>query len=246
MKKILLWVLVMYSTIVNARDVELSWENALAFVPGALLPTTPNKLSLDSKHPVLIYMHGCSGITYNHDTQWAREIAGIGFVVIVPDSFSRPGRISDCDITLKRRVNTFPKAHQYRQEEITYAIEQIRGSAWADQKNIFLMGHSEGGQATARSKHDVWKAQIISGWTCTFLGKPELSGIHSPSHIPVLAVAFLNDEWRQIAGVTMGRCADQAGDRKIEQLDMVGDGHATYQEEAARTAVLRFLKAHLH
>jgi len=35
------------------------------------------------------------------------------------------------------------------------------------------MGHSEGGQATARSKHDAWTAQVISGWTCAVNGTPE-------------------------------------------------------------------------
>ena len=229
---------------VKAKDVELSWEKGTAFIPGGLFPRSPKNISLDGKRPVLIYLHGCTGITHNHDTLWAQEIAKLGFVVVMPDSFARPGRVPDCDPSRKRRSNAFPKAHQYRQEEITYSLEQVRRAAWADQRNIFLMGHSEGGQATARSRHDAWNAQVISGWTCTFEGRPESAGIHSPKHIPALAVAYLDDPWRT-AGPTRGRCVDQAGDRKVEQVDLPGSGHGTFHEDAAREAVFRFLKANL-
>jgi hypothetical protein len=95
----------------------------------------------------------------------------------------------------------------YRQEEISHSPERILRSDWADTRNIFLIEHSEGGQATARSKHDAWSAQAISGWTCTVNRKLELSGIHSPTHIPVLAVAYLDDGWRR-AGESKGRYID--------------------------------------
>jgi hypothetical protein len=36
-----------------------------------------------------------------------------------------------------------------RLEELEYALKQLRTSSWVDQRNLFLMGHSEGGITVA-------------------------------------------------------------------------------------------------
>ncbi len=227
-----------------AQDVELSWDKGLAYLPGAFLSKSPNSLSSEKKFPVLIYMHGCAGLNTSHDVAWAKMIAEQGFLVILPDSMARPNRRSNCDPRMKDRTNVFPQAYLYRQQEISYALSQIQKSNWAEQDNIFLMGHSEGGIATAQSVHEGLRARIISGWTCTLSINAKFGGIHSAKELPVLAIASIDDDWRK-GKANEGRCIDSAPGHKVTQIDLPGKEHSTYGNAAARDAVTKFLKENL-
>jgi dienelactone hydrolase len=227
-----------------AQDVELSWEKGLAYLPGAFLSKSPSSLSLEKKFPVVIYMHGCTGIYAPHDVAWAKVIAEQGFLVILPDSMARPNRRSNCDPRMKGGTNIFPQAYLYRQQEISYALSQVQKSNWAEQDNIFLMGHSEGGIATAQSVHDGFRARVISGWTCTLSTNPKFGGINSAKDLPVLVVASIDDDWRK-GKANEGRCIDSAPGHNVTQIDLQGKEHSTYGNAAARDAVTKFLKENL-
>lgn len=222
------------SQIGMTQDVEISWEKAHIFVPGRSSKISINEISLKSPHPVVIYLHGCSGIAPNHGGRWGEHMSSWGFVVILPDSMARPGRRSNCE---QRSFSTgsFPQAHTYRQEEIRYAIEQLKKHSWADVANVFLFGHSEGGVATATYTGDFFKGLIISGWSCS-------GGIYGPQRIPVLAVAFEQDPW--FYGTSWGgRCSNGLfGKRDLVRVDIPGKGHDTVWVKEARDAVFEFLK----
>jgi dienelactone hydrolase len=216
------------------KDVELSWEKAPVYLPGRWFATNVNQIDVTKPTPVLIYLHGCSGIYGPHDSAWASFISDLGFIVILPDSMVRPGRLSNCDPKLKRGTNVFPKAAKYRQEEIIYALSQVMSSDWSDKKNIFLMGHSEGGVATAQSTHEEFAGKIISGWSCTNTTNNAYDGIYSPKNVPILAFASIEDEWRK-GKSTEGRCADKADGRtNFRQIDLEGWNHNTYGYSEAR------------
>jgi poly(3-hydroxybutyrate) depolymerase len=149
-----------------------SWEKAEVFVPGRLFTSVPSKVSVEKPLPVVVYMHGCTGISA-HDSQWGTFIKELGFIAVLPDSMARPGRKWNCNPVMKRG-GSFPQAHAMRQEEISYVLKQIKMSLWADTKNIFLMGHSEGGTAVARNRLDGFRGIIISGWACTNAKNPNL------------------------------------------------------------------------
>ncbi len=83
-------------------------------------------LRLDKKYPVVIYLHGCGGITSSNDTRWGKFLSEMGFVVILPDSLARPGRISNCDTSAKKTSNRFPMAIPYREQEIFYSINELK------------------------------------------------------------------------------------------------------------------------
>jgi len=223
------------------KDVELSWEKASVYLPNKLFSTTVEKVESNKPLPVLIYLHGCTGINGAHDFSWASYIADQGFIVILPDSMARPGRIPNCDPKLKIGINAFPNAGRYRQEEITYALSQVLKSRWADKNNIFLMGHSEGGMAVAKSSHPEFAGKIISGWTCINPLYPAYDGIHSPKNLPLLAIAYIDDEWRK-GKPTEGRCTDKAeGRTNFKQIDLEGWFHNTYGNSEARKGVKEFL-----
>lgn len=223
-----------------AQDVEKSWSDAVVYVPGKTFTTTVSKVSVEKPMPVVIYLHGCAGINRTHDASWASLLTEQGFIVVMPDSLARPGRIPNCDPKLKGG-NAFPNAFKYRQQEIGYALEQTQKASWADKRNIFLMGFSEGGIATAQSAHDGFAGRIIMGWTCTNKNNPDFDGIYSTKDSPVLAIASENDDWR-IGKATAGNCANKAqGRSNFKQIDIPGSEHTTYGSDAAQNAVKSFL-----
>jgi dienelactone hydrolase len=221
-----------------------SWEKAEVFVPGSFFSTVPNKVSVKTTLPVVIYMHGCTGITANHDSAWGAFIKGLGFIAVLPDSMARPGRRSNCDPRTKSG-GTFPRANAMRQEEIHYALEQVKKSPWADTKNIFLMGHSEGGMAAARNLLDGFRGIVISGWSCTHARSPFFEGIFAPLETPILTLEWDRDPW-WVGKPQEGSCANKFGERKkARQVMFSGSGHGTYDKREARDAVAQFFKENL-
>ena len=240
MKFLIILILTFSAVIAKANDVESSWNKAQVFVPGNTAPVTVNDIKSNQNYPVVVYLHGCTGIVNWHDHDWGVTLSSNGFIVIMLDSMARAGRIPNCDPVAKTG-GLFPQAHDYRQQEITYALEQIQKSSWADKNKIFLVGHSEGGTAVARSQHKGTRANVILAWTCAWRGDRFMAGIHSPKDVPVLAIAAKKDEWR-VGKITEGRCADNANGRKVTQIDLDGSIHATTKYPESKPAVLNFLK----
>ena len=112
-----------------SQDVKKSWDEAIVYIPGKFFSTSVQKIQVDKPMPVIIYLHGCVGINRNHDANWASLLIDQGFIVVMPDSMARPGRLTNCDPRLKKRTNTFPAVYEYRQQEITYALEQTTASS---------------------------------------------------------------------------------------------------------------------
>jgi len=228
----------------QGANVAMSWEKAEVFVPGKFFTTTPNKVKVDKPLPVVIYLHGCTGITTDHDMRWGAFIKGLGYIAVLPDSMARPGRIPNCD-PKKKKSGAFPQASAMRMEEIRYALEQVQKSAWADASNVFLMGHSEGGQAAARNTLADFRGIIISGWTCTNLSRPDFDGIFAPLETPILTLEWDRDSWYEFTPF-QGSCANKFGERKkVRQVLFSGTEHSTYDQREARDAVSQFLKENL-
>ena len=224
----------------DIEGVEKSYDNAHVYVPGNFFKTSPSNIDVKRKYPVVIYLHGCTGIT-THDYQWAKFVSDLGYIVVQPDSLARPNTKVICDpkTTTSQKGIAGGIALMQRQQEIRYAMNQIKNSSWADTSNIFLMGHSQGGASTALNKINDFKGLIISGWTCTH---PVSGGIKSDKSIPVLAMSFDKDPW-YYGKDTQGRCIDQAEGRvKFTQLELNGAYHSTVQEPQAQQAVVKFLK----
>ena len=209
-------------------------------MPGVSEILTVNDIKSNQNFPVVIYLHGCTGIVDWHDYDWGKTLSSNGYIVILVDSMARAGRIPNCDPVAKTG-GLFPQAHDYRQQEITYALEQINKSNWADKNRIYLIGYSEGGAAVARAKQKGTRANVILAWTCAWRGDRFLGGVHSPKDVPVLAIAAKKDEWR-VGKVTEGRCIDNANGRKVKQIDLDGSIHATTKYPESKPAVLNFLK----
>ena len=222
-------------------DVQKSWDAARVYLPGQSGTTTPERIQVARPMPVVIYLHGCSGIVYENQA-WGSLLAQQGFIVILPDSMARRNEMN-CDPKTKKS-GKFPQAHAMRQEEIRYAARRINEAPWWDKRNLFLMGHSEGGVAAARTKLPDFSGIIISGWRCTHGKNPQFDGIFAPLETPVLTVEWSRDDWQTDA--TKGSCSDKfTGRSQAQQLLLPGSGHNIYDQATARDAVARFLREHL-
>jgi hypothetical protein len=210
-------------------EVMRTWDRAIVYVPGSRWTKTPSTIDLKDKHPVMVYLHGCAGITNFNDRPWARLIADLGFVVVMPDSFARKYRPSNCD-PRERRTGYFPLAHLFRQEEISFALQQLQKAPWADTNRLFLMGHSEGGVAVSRYNASGFGGVIISGHDC--------GGANWNLGTPVLALNFNTDPWYRFSDM---RCSSRVGLRKITEVILPGHEHETYYSRDARSAVKEFL-----
>jgi dienelactone hydrolase len=214
------------------NDADIAWKNGPAYVPGSFFSTTPDKIKLNEKTPVVILMHGCTGITLE-EKKWAEFIKDLGFVVIMPNSFARKNRLKNCNPQTKRG-GLFPLAQEFRQQEIAHAISVIKSYDWVDTDRIYLMGHSEGGVAAASAPQDDFKGRIITGSSCR-------TGINGSRSTPILAIVYMQDEW--YGKYNASGCSEYS--KQFESLIFLGfegTSHDLYHQDQARHAVKEFLK----
>jgi hypothetical protein len=212
--------------------VEKSWDKADVYIPESIFLKRISNLQLEKKYPVVIYLHGCTGITSFHDLRWGRFISNLGFVVILPDSFARPRRIADCDpIHTRGSIGTFPFALSYREQEIAYAINQLKKTSWADMSNIFLMGHSEGANAIAQTNITGFRGMIMSSGFCR-------QGINFEYGVKGLVINFENDPWHK----GNGRCQQARNNGSLSMLFLTDYAHDSFDYPRVRDEVQQFLK----
>ncbi len=210
-------------------DVDVSWRKGVAYVPGKVFRTSPTDIETDKPYPVVIYMHGCSGISQT-DNRWGAYLKEIGYIVVQPDSTRRDRPIS-CD-PRSFKAGLFPGVLELRLEEVHFAREQVERAAWADKSKIFLMGHSEGGRTVALTTRTDFRGVIVSAHKCGF-------GLRTPAAVPLLAIDHETDPW--YPGAASGACAQFFGGREnARMLTLRGNDHDTF-EAPAKEAVQRFL-----
>ncbi len=222
------------------QDLATSWDKALVYLPEKAGSTTPDAVNLAAPLPVVIYLHGCSGITPHNDIPWAEFISRLGFVVILPDSLARKDRPLSCS----GYSHTWGGVHKLRLDEMAYALDRVRSMKWVDAKNVFLMGHSEGAVAAARTRIHGFRGIVISSWTCTDT-HPLFNGLFTPLETPVLSMGWDTDPW--FSGRRFqGSCEDKFDGRKnARHITFSGVEHSTVQQPVARQAVAEFLRTNL-
>jgi dienelactone hydrolase len=235
MKTILFLILNLFSinAIAQAYDVAKTWEGAVVYVPGRFFTRSISTVDVPKPMPTVILMHGCAGIS-PEEHNWARFLKGLGFIVIMPDSFASPGRLKNCDSGSHQRNLGLVPVIAIRQWEVEYAAHFARQQSWIDKKNLFLMGHSEGGMGVSMARGR-FTGVIVSGYICTF-------GVFAAPQVPVLAISWEKDPWFS----ETHHCKDKWGERyNSTQVILPGSGHGTFLSSKARNEVEYFLKSKL-
>ncbi len=113
--------------------------------------------------PVVVFLHGSSGLELKAIGEWQLWLAGLGVASIAPDSFALPDRI-----TYKSPVgkDVYEKIHALRISEIALAVQALRNVPWADTSRLVLAGSSEGGPAVARYSGNEFAGRILYSWSC--------------------------------------------------------------------------------
>lgn len=239
----LLWLLTpsARAELVPGHDVSPSWQQAHVHVPSTFFTKSVDEVQTTAPMPVVIFMHGCSGIG-DHERRWAYFLKSEGFIVVMPDSLALPGRVSNCDVaTHTANVGKVP-VRELRPAEVVHAHAQVLQQPWADRSNIFLMGHSEGGMAAYLTPELGFRGVIISGFVCSIPG-----GIRAKQDTPVLTINWQSDPWSDRGGPSPKPCSQRPFWRlrtQATELVLPGRGHATAYEASAREAVRQFLLEH--
>ena len=101
---------------------------------------------IEARYPVVIDMHGCSGIVASRKRLWVERMLSWGYALVKADSFNPRGDGNICDDTLK--ISPFE-----RLSDIESIIRYILASDEFDHNNIFLMGMSHGGTTVLLTHH---------------------------------------------------------------------------------------------
>jgi len=140
--------------------------------------------------PAVIHAHGSGPFA---DQVFQKSITAAGYLFIAPNSHATEGRPKH-DIP-QSSMEVYEAVHAIRQAEISYAVEKVLAFPFVDKVNIFLVGSSEGGLATARYPGPEFKGRVVMGWTCEagyFTAHPEI-GAHPKD--PFLNIVGYHDEY---------------------------------------------------
>jgi dienelactone hydrolase len=191
-----------FTAISGGADLQRTWSRAVVVLPPLDAPeplvtrmgsremaARLGQRPAGSKLPVVVYLHGCTGIGNLDLLRWVAEA---GFAVVAPDSFARNWRPLQCDPeTRTGGYNLF--VYDLRLAEIAYAVDQLWQAPWADRGRMALLGSSEGAVAAALYRGDEFRGRVIAQWTCS--GAPHVEGIAAPAEEPILALVGGEDPW---------------------------------------------------
>lgn len=115
------------------------------------------------KVPVIVFMHGSSGLGLPAIAQWQLWLAKLGYASIAPDSFALEKRL-----TYKSPIDlaTYEQVHAMRMSEIAPTLAALQSAPWADSQRLVLAGTSEGSVPVARHDGQGFVAKIMYAWSC--------------------------------------------------------------------------------
>ncbi|TXC66074.1 hypothetical protein FSC37_09505 [Piscinibacter aquaticus] len=201
--------------------------------PGTSTPTRVSALATQAPAPVVIALHGCTGLSSLPNI--GPGLAALGYVVIMPDSLARADRAGRFTCTGTSVGTGNLDIYDKRVEEADYAIEQVQGKPWYDGRHLLLLGHSEGGYAVARKAYARISAAAISGYWCTL-------GLPVAQVAPTLTVNYDQDPFYvNVPGVGAPSCSGgPAGSRHVV---LTGAFHTAFELEPGRSDLHDFARA---
>ncbi len=205
--------------------------------------------NLRGQAPVVVFLHGSSGLGLKAIGEWQQWLATLGIASFAPDSFGLPDRV-----TYKSPIpqDLYEKIHALRGSEITLAVQALKAASWADTRRMVLAGTSEGATSVARYTGDEFVGRIIFSWSCEnnyFVQSPQTA---VPANRPVLNVISSTDPFFSPANTWLGNpqaqghCGTALKDHKQASVVLIpGAPHTVLNLPAARQPVAGFLTANL-
>jgi dienelactone hydrolase len=113
------------------------------------IPIVTSKPDGPGPFPAVVIMHDCSGLgprSSGAPARWAAELAGRGYLVAMPDSFTTRGFPDGvCTVASTRGIDVTPER---RARDAYAALAYLRTLAHVEGRRVGLMGGSHGGTTT--------------------------------------------------------------------------------------------------
>jgi dienelactone hydrolase len=196
--------------------------------------------------PVVVFMHGSSGLALKAIGEWQQWLASVGIASIAPDSFALPKRL-----TYKSPIDKaiYEKIHALRLSEVALAAKALPTLAWADASRAVLAGSSEGAVPVARYTGKEFQGRIVMAWSCEDNYFVQSHKTALPDDKPVLNVISSVDPFFSPSNTWLGNpsaqghCAAALKNNKQASIVMIpGAPHTLMNLPQARSAVEGFLK----
>jgi len=143
------------------------------------------------KLPLVLFMHGSAGLSKG-EVYKRYIVQEAGCIFFAPNSFKVKKRPTYQSPTSLKK---YEKVHKLRQAELDINLKRLLKLDFIDKKNIFLMGHSEGGLASSLYKSKVFKGRIITAFSCEHSYFYENLKLGSRKHEPFLNIIGTDDEY---------------------------------------------------
>jgi dienelactone hydrolase len=195
--------------------------------------------------PVVLFLHGSSGLSLKAIGEWQLWLASQGVASIAPDSFALPDRVT---YTSPIDKVTYERIHALRNSEITATLAALRKAPWADQNRLILAGASEGAVPVARYTGKEFAGRIIYSWSCEgnyFVNEPQNV---FEAEKPVLNVISSVDPYFSPSNAWLGNptakghCANALKGNKNATIVLIpGAPHTLLNLPSARNATASFI-----
>jgi dienelactone hydrolase len=195
--------------------------------------------------PVVVFMHGSSGLALKAIGEWQLWLASLGVASFAPDSFSLPDRV-----TYKSPVDkdTYEKMHDLRLSEISLALKALQSAPWADTTRLVLAGTSEGAVPVARYAGTEFVGRMLYSWSCENNYFVKEHGTALPADRPVLNVMSATDVFFSPSNTWLGNpaarghCGEALKAHKQASIVLIpGAPHTLLNLPAARHATAGFV-----
>jgi dienelactone hydrolase len=197
------------------------------------------------KVPVVVFLHGSSGLGLKAIGEWQQWLASLGYASIAPDSFALEGHV-----TYKSPIDkdSYERILALRASEIAPTVRALRNQVWADVANLILAGTSEGAVPVARYTGSEFVARILYAWSCeaNYFVKEPLNSFEPNK--PVLNIISASDPFFSRSNAWLGNSEAQGHcgtalkeNARASVLLIPNAPHTLLNTPAARTATAGFL-----
>lgn len=196
--------------------------------------------------PVVLFLHGSSGLGLSAIGTWQQWLADRGVASLAPDSFALPGRVT---YQSPIAAEDYERIHALRGAEIEAALAALRTEPWVDTRRIVLAGTSEGAVAVARHGGEGLAARMVFSWSCEanyFVQAPRTASVPGQ---PVLNLISSTDPYFSRSNPWLGsaeaqgHCAAALKDNPRASVLLIPNApHTLLNWPAAQDAVAGFLQ----
>jgi dienelactone hydrolase len=201
---------------------------------------------VQARVPVVVFLHGSSGLGLKAIGEWQRWLAGLGIASIAPDSFALRDRVT---YTSPVDVEVYERIHALRASEIALALKALVTTPWADMSRLVLAGTSEGATAVARYAGGGFAGRVIYSWSCENNYFVKDAATAATEGRPVLNIISASDPFFSPANpwlgnaAAKGHCADALKANKEAVIVLLEQApHTLINLPAARAITEAFLK----